>query len=523
MTLSALDLSTALLCAYYLTLGILAVYGLHRLVLLGLYYRTRHELGRRLPAVQDWPLVTVQLPLFNEQYVAGRLIDAVCRLRYPRGRIQIQVLDDSTDATYAVVAQRVDHYRRLGFDIEHLHRTERDGFKAGALEAGLESARGEFLAIFDADFVPGPEFLEETMPCFSDPLVGMVQARWDHLNRNYSLLTRIQAILLDGHFAIEHAARAGANRFFNFNGTAGVWRRCAILEAGGWQHDTLTEDLDLSYRAQLAGWKFVFRHQTRAPAELPVDINAFKGQQFRWAKGSAQTARKLLKRVLEAPIPLAVKLESFIHLTNNASYVLMVLLSLLVFPAMVLRRDMDPTLLLLVDLPLFLGATVSVVLYYMASQVAVNPSWRHDLRFLPSLMGLGIGLSVNNARAVLSGLFHRGGVFERTPKYGIEKHSDSWRSKSYTTRADISVILERLLAIYSIGCFVVAWKLEMWWSIPFLLLFMHGYIYMTVLSITPPRWARLNRESELTIETQLQTTEAKHCDRLQPSSVESQV
>ncbi len=485
MTISDLTVSGAVLGAYYLTLGILAIYGVHRLVLLGLYYRTRHRLHRRLPRLEDWPTVTVQLPLFNEQYVARRLIDAVCAMRYPRSRLQIQVLDDSTDHTSQIVSGCVTHYRSLGFDIEHVHRTVRSGFKAGALEAGLDTARGEFLAIFDADFVPGPEFLEETIPCFSDPDVGMVQARWDHINRDYSVLTRIQAIFLDGHFAIEHAARNGANRFFNFNGTAGVWRRQAIVEAGGWQHDTLTEDLDLSYRAQLAGWKFMFRPDTRAPAELPVDINAFKVQQFRWAKGSVQTARKLLGTILRAQIPIRVKIESFVHLTNNASYVLMVLLSLLVFPAMLLRRHMDPRFLLLIDLPLFLGATVSVILYYVVSQIAVNPDWRHDLRFMPSLMGLGIGLSVNNARAVLSGLFSQGGVFERTPKYGIEARSDRWRHKSYGARANVSVVIERLLAVYSIGCFVLAWKLEMWWSIPFLLLFVQGYIYMTLLSISP--------------------------------------
>ncbi len=485
MTISDLTVSGAILGAYYLTLGILAIYGFHRLVLLGLYYRTRHRLRRRLPRLEDWPVVTVQLPLFNERYVAQRLIDAVCAMRYPRSKLQIQVLDDSTDATSGIVSDCVAHYRNLGFDIEHIHRAIRTGFKAGALEAGLGKARGELLAIFDADFVPGPEFLEETIPCFSDPDVGMVQARWDHLNRDYSLLTRIQAIFLDGHFAIEHAARNGAGRFFNFNGTAGVWRRQAIVDAGGWQHDTLTEDLDLSYRAQLAGWRFMFRPDTRAPAELPVDINAFKGQQYRWAKGSVQTARKLLGTILRAPLPMRVKMESFIHLTNNASYVLMVLLSLLVFPAMLLRRSMDPRFLLLIDLPLFLGATISVILYYVVSQIAVNPEWRHDLRFMPSLMGLGIGLSVNNARAVLSGLFHQGGVFERTPKYGIESRADRWRHKTYGTRANVSVVIERLLMVYSIGCFVLAWKLEMWWSIPFLLLFVQGYIYMTLLSISP--------------------------------------
>ncbi|MEJ2086759.1 MAG: glycosyltransferase [Acidobacteriota bacterium] len=440
MTLPEFTFSAAILGAYYLTLGILAVYGLHRLVLLGLYYRTRDRLNQPLPAVQEWPIVTVQLPLFNERYVARRLIDSVCRMRYPRSRLQIQVLDDSTDGTTEVAAERVDHYRRQGIDIDHVRRSERHGFKAGALKMGLEQARGELLAIFDADFVPGPEFLEETIPCFDDPEVGMVQARWDHLNRDYSLLTRIQAIFLDGHFAIEHAAR---------------------------------------------------------------NINGFKGQQFRWAKGSVQTARKLLRRILRAPVPLGVKLESFIHLTNNASYVLMVLLSLLVFPAMLLRRDTDPKLLLFIDLPLFLAATVSVVLYYVVSQIAVNPDWWHDLRFLPSLMGLGIGLSVNNAGAVMSGLMHHGGVFERTPKYGIESKSDRWRDKSYGAKPDRSVALERALTIYSVGCFVLAWKLEMWWSIPFLLLFVQGYIYMTVLSIVPPKRMQASA-SDHSIELDLQ-------------------
>jgi hypothetical protein len=315
----------------------------------------------------------------------------------------------------------------------------------------------------------------------------MVQARWDHLNRRFSLLTQIQAIFLDGHFAIEHAARAGSGRFFNFNGTAGIWRRQAILDAGGWQHDTLTEDLDLSYRAQLAGWRFVFLPRIEAPAELPVDVNAFKRQQYRWAKGSIQTARKLLGTVLRAPIPLRVKLEAVIHLTNNSAYLLMLLLSVLVFPAMFVRRGSDPRLLLFLDLPLFLGATGSVLLFYVLSQKAVNPEWRRDIRLLPSLMGLGIGLSVNNARAVLSGLFRWGGVFERTPKYRIEAAGDSWRQKHYRVSGNFSAQIERGLAVYSAGCFVLAWQLGMWFSLPFLYLFLHGFVYMAFLSFAPDR------------------------------------
>ena len=248
-----------ILWAYYLTLIVLAFYGLHRLLLLSLYLRTRDRLRTTPQKPEVWPIVTVQLPLYNERYVAQRLIDSVCQLRYPQSKLQIQVLDDSTDSTVQIVSDRVDHYRKQGYDIVQIHRIERHGFKAGALKNGLQSAKGELLAVFDADFAPQPDFLEQLVPCFEADDVGMVQARWEHINRNYSLLTRIQAIFLDGHFAIEHAARCGAGRFFNFNGTAGVWRRQAIVDAGGWQHDTLTDDLDLSYRAQLAGWRFLFR------------------------------------------------------------------------------------------------------------------------------------------------------------------------------------------------------------------------------------------------------------------------
>lgn len=485
----------AVLALYYLVLGILFIYGVHRLMLLALYYRSRRALARPCPSLQEWPTVTVQLPLYNELYVARRLIDAVCRLDYPRDKLEIQVLDDSVDETCQRVAERVAHYLEKGFDIRHLHRRDRTGFKAGALEAGCARARGELVAVFDADFVPRPDFLRQTVPCFTDPEVGMVQARWEHINRDYSLLTRIQAIFLDGHFAIEHAARAGSGRFFNFNGTAGIWRRRAIVDAGGWQHDTLTEDLDLSYRAQLAGWLFVFRPQVAAPAELPVDINAFKRQQFRWAKGSIQTARKLLARILQAPLPALLRFEACVHLTNNLAYLLMVILSALVFPAMYLRRDADPRLLLLVDLPLFIGATVAVVLFYVASQLAVNPGWRRELRVIPSLMGLGIGLSVNNSLAVLSGLWRRGGVFERTPKYRIETEDDRWRQKRYRVSHDFSVHIERGLAVYSAGCFALAWQLEMWLSLPFLYLFLQGYCFMALLSALSDRLPALRSRS----------------------------
>lgn len=481
-------LAPALLTLYYGILGVLALYGVHRLVLVALYVRHRRH-GARRPAApaapEDWPPVTVQLPLYNEMYVARRLIGAVCALDYPRDRLEIQVLDDSTDETTAIVAAEVARQRARGFAIHHLHRTERTGFKAGALAAGLARAAGRLVAVFDADFVPRPDFLLAAVPHFADPAVGMVQGRWEHLNRDYSLLTRIQALFLDGHFVIEHTARHRAGCFFNFNGTAGVWRREAIAAAGGWQHDTLTEDLDLSYRAQLAGWRFVYLPDLLVPSELPVDVNGFKSQQYRWAKGSIQTARKLLGRILAAPLPARVKAEAFVHLTNNGTYPLMVALSLLVFPAMVLRRGSSATALLLVDLPLFAAATVSVLVFYVASQVAGGRPWRRALLQLPPLMGLGIGLSLSNAAAALSGLRERGGVFHRTPKYSIVRRGEDWRRKRYRAGKSATLVFEGLFAAYFAICFVYAFQVGMWASLPFLYLFLQGYGYIFVLALVP--------------------------------------
>ncbi len=478
-------LTQTTLASYYLILGVLALFGAHRLVLLAIYYRTRHLRPVAPPAPAEWPRVTVQLPLYNELYVATRLIDAVCALDYPADRLEIQVLDDSTDETREIVARHVERLRARGVDIVHLHRVDRKGYKAGALAAGVRRASGSLLAVFDADFVPRPDFLKRTVPHFADPEIGMVQACWEHLNRDYSLLTRIQAIFLDAHFLVEHAARNRSGRFFNFNGTAGLWRLEAIRDAGGWQHDTLTEDLDLSYRAQLAGWRFHFLADVKVPAELPVEVNAFKRQQYRWAKGSIQTARKLLPRLLRARIPWRAKTEAVVHLTNNMAYLLMIGLSLLIFPAMLLRIGTDPRLMLWIDLPLFLAATVSVLVYYSASQYLRGVRGFACLRRLPVVMGLGIGLAVNNSRAVLAGFRRSVGTFERTPKYRIEGATDGWMDKRYRVARDLSAWIEGALALYFIGCFAVALWLQMWPSMPFLYLFLTGYCYMFGLAIIP--------------------------------------
>ncbi|HEX7181916.1 MAG TPA: glycosyltransferase [Thermoanaerobaculia bacterium] len=475
----------ALLALYYLILVVLAFFGMHRLFLVLCYLRTRRRRPERPPDPAVWPVVTVQLPLYNEMYVASRLIDSVCALDYPADRLEIQVLDDSTDETSEIVARSVAEHRARGVDIHHLRRTERTGFKAGALEAGLAKSRGEFLVVFDADFVPNSDFLQVSVPYFADPQLGLVQGRWDHLNREYSLLTRVQAILLDGHFFIEHIGRNRTGRFFNFNGTAGIWRRRAIEDSGGWEHDTLTEDLDLSYRAQLRGWKFLYLPELAVPSELPVDINGFKSQQYRWAKGSVQTGRKLLGRVLRTPLPWRVKFEALVHLTNNVSYALMFLLALLVFPAMLIRIGTSWKTVLLFDMPLFFGATVSVLIFYLASQSAVGIGWRKQLRYMPTLMGVGIGLSVNNARAVISGLFKEGGTFHRTPKYRIEKQGEDWLGKRYRSGRNLSFLIELILALYFAVVTVYAAFRGMWPSVPFLFLFVQGYAYMAALSLLP--------------------------------------
>src|SRR5437764_9589235 len=319
-------------------------------------------------------------------YVIERLVEAVCRIDYPRDRLEIQVLDDSTDETQGIARAAVERSRRAGHDIACLHRDHRDGFKAGALQEGLCRARGEYVAVFDADFVPGTDFLLRSVHFFTDPRVGMVQVRWDHLNRESSHLTQAQAIYLDGHFVIEHTARNRSGRFFNVNGTAGVWRRASIEDAGGWQHDTLTEDLDLSYRAQLRGWRFTFLSDLIAPAEVPVEMNAFKSQQHRWAKGSIQTCRKLLPRLLKSNLPFGVKAEAFFHLTANFNYILMCVLSILMFPAMVIRYNMGWYEMILIDVPLFFAATFSFCNFYTVFQREIYKVWLAHIKYVPYLM-----------------------------------------------------------------------------------------------------------------------------------------
>jgi cellulose synthase/poly-beta-1,6-N-acetylglucosamine synthase-like glycosyltransferase len=493
---NAFDL--ALLIPYFIVLIVLAAYGAHRYWMVYLYYKHKKNKTTAPPACFDeLPRVTVQLPIFNEQYVVDRLLDAVCRLDYPREKLDIQLLDDSTDETVEVARILVDRYAALGHPVTYLHRDNREGYKAGALAEGLKTAKGEFVAIFDADFVPPPDFLLKCIHHFTDPKVGMVQTRWTHINRNYSVLTEVEAILLDGHFVLEHSARSRSGVFFNFNGTAGMWRRSAIDEAGGWQHDTLTEDTDLSYRAQLKGWRFVYLQDVECPAELPVEMTAFKTQQARWAKGLIQVSKKILPRVLASDASRSVKIEAFYHLTANLSYPLMIVLSVLLMPAMIIRFYQGWFQMLYIDLPLFMASTFSISSFYLVSQKELFPKrWLRSLLYLPLLMALGIGLTVTNTRAVLEALTGKQTAFARTPKYGVESKKDRVGAKKYRKRLGWVPWLELLIGTYFALAVFYAIDNENYFTVPFLLLFVIGYWVTGLMSLLQGRFAGLSVGSE---------------------------
>jgi cellulose synthase/poly-beta-1,6-N-acetylglucosamine synthase-like glycosyltransferase len=488
----------ALLIPYFIVLILLASYGLHRYVLVYLYYKNRDKHTVDPPAYfEDLPRVTVQLPMFNERYVAERLIDSICKLKYPADKLDIQVLDDSTDETVEVVRDLVDRYAALGHPISYHHRTNREGFKAGALREGMKTSKGEFIAIFDADFTPPEDFLLKVIHHFTNPKIGMVQTRWTHINRNYSFLTEVEAIMLDGHFVLEHSGRARSDVFFNFNGTAGMWRRTTIEEAGGWQHDTLTEDTDLSYRAQLKGWKFVYLQDVECPAELPVEMTAFKTQQARWAKGLIQTGKKILPRVLRSDAPLHTKIEAWYHLTANLSYPLMIVLSVLLLPAMIIRFYQGWFQMLYIDLPLFMASTFSISSFYLVSQRELYPkTWYRTFLYLPFLMALGIGLTITNTKAVLEALIGKQSAFARTPKYRVETKQDKVRATKYRRRLGWIPWVELAIGTYFASTVYYALDNENYFTVPFLLLFVVGYWCTGLMSLLQGRFTGLALSSE---------------------------
>jgi cellulose synthase/poly-beta-1,6-N-acetylglucosamine synthase-like glycosyltransferase len=485
----------AIMIPYFLVMTILAVYGIHRYALVYNYYKNRKRIAGPPPEISTWPRVTVQLPIYNEKYVIERLVEAIAAFDYPRDLLDIQVLDDSTDETQEVATNCVERYRQLGVPVSYIHRDNREGFKAGALQEGLKTAQGEFVAIFDADFIPPADFLRRTVPYFVDQKLAMVQTRWSYINRHYSALTEVEAILLDGHFVIEHSSRFRSGLFFNFNGTAGIWRRIAIEDAGGWQHDTLTEDTDLSYRAQLRGWHFTYLPEIDCPSELPVEMNAFKSQQARWAKGLMQTAKKILPRVLRSDVPAAVKAEAVFHLTANISYPLMVFMSIILLPAMIVRFYQGWVQVLIIDLPLFLASTCSISSFYVAAERALYPkTWKRTFLYLPFVMAVGIGLSVRNAMAVIEAIVGVKSEFVRTPKYRVEagdQNSGAWAKKKYHKSAGWMPFAEVGLGLYFAGAVFYALQNENYATVPFLLLFVWGYLYTGLMSLAQTYLERL--------------------------------
>jgi cellulose synthase/poly-beta-1,6-N-acetylglucosamine synthase-like glycosyltransferase len=492
------EFDMALLVPYFIVLTLLASYGVHRYVLVYLYYKHKKKQTIESAAhFPELPRITVQLPIFNEQFVVERLLEAISRIDYPLNKLDVQVLDDSTDETQAVARGLVAHYAGKGYPITYHHRTNREGFKAGALAEGLKTAQGEFVAIFDADFTPSPDFLLRTIHHFTDPKIGMVQTRWTHINRNYSFLTEVEAILLDGHFVLEHSGRACSSKFFNFNGTAGLWRRTAIEDAGGWQHDTLTEDTDLSYRAQLKGWKFIYLQDVECPAELPVEMTAFKTQQARWAKGLIQTGKKILPQVLKSDQPFHVKLEAWYHLTANLSYPLMIVLSTLLLPAMIIRFYQGWFQMLYIDLPLFMASTFSISSFYLVSQRELFPrSWPRALLYLPFLMALGIGLTITNTIAVMEALFGKQSAFARTPKYRVESKKDKIQGTKYRRRLGWIPWVELVIGSYFALTVYYALDNENYITVPFLVLFVVGYWYTGLMSLLQGRFTGLSLGAE---------------------------
>lgn len=481
---------------YLALLAVLATFGLHRLRISRLYLASADRAPARL-SPEARPFVTVQLPVFNERNVVERLMEAACRLEWPRDRLEVQVLDDSTDDTTEVAAVVAARWREAGVDVRVLHRDDRRGYKAGALAAGLREAKGELVAVFDADFVPDPDFLSRVVPYFDleapvvpgrhQGRVGMVQARWGYLNEEQNALTRLASVLLDGHFVLEHTARNRGGLFFNFNGTAGVWRKATIEDAGGWTHDTVTEDLDLSYRAQLRGWRFVYLLDVVVPSELPSGMRAYKNQQHRWAKGSIQTARKLLPELLRGPLPRRVKAEAVAHLTMNLAYPLVLVVALLLPWTLPARELAGLRAFWALDLALFGSTLLSIVGFYGLALREAYPDWRRRMARLPATMALGVGMAVSQTRGVVEGLLARDATFVRTPKGGEVGGRSPAPVRRYTPAFHWTALVELTLAAYYGAAIAFALARGHLASVPWLCLFFAGFAFVGLSSLTPAR------------------------------------
>ncbi|MBI5401934.1 MAG: glycosyltransferase [Ignavibacteriae bacterium] len=483
-----MEISAVILAAYIIALTILFVFASHGFSMSYFYFKTfkkrTQDLTEEEMKIIDYPVVTIQLPLYNERYVITRLIDCTLKLDYPKEKLEIQILDDSTDDTSEIIDHHIKQYLEQGYDIKHIHRTNREGFKAGALKEGLKTCRGEFVAIFDADFIPRKKFLKRTLPYFfRDDKIALVQTRWEHINREYSILTKAQAIALDGHFVIEQAVRNRAGFFIQFNGTGGIWRKQAILDSGNWEADTLTEDLDLSYRAQMRGWKIKYIVNFTSPAELPAEINSLKNQQFRWTKGAIETMKKLFPKVLKSKMPLKMKLQSFVHLCSNIAYPFILIAGILNLPVTLIKEggEYDPVFKFM---SIFIFAFVSSFMFYLYSQKDVYEDWQKRIVLFPVFMTGSMGLSVNNTKAVFEGLINKKSEFVRTPKFKITDDKHTWQDKKYLTKKiPFTTYIEAVLSLYcftGVGFSIYYVQIA---ALPFQIMFALGYGLIAYLSI----------------------------------------
>lgn len=473
---------------YMLTLCLFSIFGLYKVILLFHYIKNQKHEPKAKDVFRSLPKVTVQLPVYNEMYVVERLIRAACDIEYPKHLLEIQVLDDSTDETVNIAKKVIENLRQEGNDITYLHRIDRVDFKAGALAQGLKVSKGDYVAIFDADFLPSRDFISKTIHFFTDSKIGMVQCRWGFLNENHSLLTRLQAVFLNGHFVIEHTSRNRSGKFFNFNGTAGIWRKEAIFSAGGWQGDTLTEDLDLSYRAQLKGWQFIYLKDLVIPSELPLEIGGFKGQQFRWVKGMTQVGIKLLPQIWKSDISLGKKLDSTFHLLSNTGYITTTIMALLVVPTIYLFEPFFKHAAVVVIAYFIITNFLAIYLYFAyAEKETGNRSFRKSFDVMV-LMVVGIGLSINGTKAILEALRGKKTQFVRTPKYSsTETSQEKWYLRKYLTRSDGTFFVEILFALYFLWCaYLVFTSGNIYFLIP-LCLFGPGYFYLAYQSIYSKR------------------------------------
>lgn len=446
---------------YIMALLYIFLFSLGQLHLAYVYVRSKKN-HKNLQPLKEFPFVTVQLPIYNEKYVVTRLLDAVSHLDYPIEKLEIQILDDSTDETTEIILKKIEALRSKKLDIQLIHRENRNGFKAGALAAGCQIAKGEFIAIFDSDFIPASDFLLKTIPLFGDQKIGVVQTRWAHVNEDYSLLTRLQAFGLNAHFSVEQSARSASGSFINFNGTCGVWRKATIIDAGGWSADTLTEDLDLSYRAQLKGWLFTYLEDVSTPGELPIIMSAIKSQQYRWNKGAAETARKNFGKVLHSSLSSKNKIHAFFHLFNSSVFVCLLLASLLSIPMLYIKQG-SPSLELIFNwgIIFFFGFLSITFFYWIATKrFQSTKTLTHFLSLYPRFLIVSMGLSLHNGLAVLEGLIGRKTPFVRTPKFNLQKKGESWSANAYVqTSLKGTTVLEGLLCLYFILGLVAGWKL----------------------------------------------------------------